>query len=98
MALKPKPPAEVTLDPRRVRALLDTQHPDLAGLPLIEVASGWDNFVFRLGDDLAVRLPRRAIAAPLIEREVRWLPELAPRLSLAVPVPVRAGCPSGAFP
>jgi len=98
MALKPKPPAEVTLDPARVRALLEAQHPDLAGLPLIEVASGWDNFVFRLGDDLAVRLPRRAIAAPLIEREARWLPELAPRLPLAVPVPVRVGCPSHAFP
>ncbi len=98
MTLKPKPPAEVTLDPSRVRALLETQHPDLAGLPLIEVASGWDNFVFRLGEDLAVRLPRRAIAAPLIEREARWLPELAPRLPLAVPVPVRVGRPSNAFP
>ena len=98
MTLKPKPPAEVTLDPSRVRALLEAQHPDLAGLPLIEVASGWDNFVFRLGDDLAVRLPRRAIAAPLIEREARWLPELAPRLPLAVPVPVRVGSPRNAFP
>jgi aminoglycoside phosphotransferase (APT) family kinase protein len=98
MALKPKPPAEVTLDPARVRALLEAQHPDFAGLSLIEVASGWDNFVFRLGDDLAVRLPRRAIAAPLIEREARWLPELAPRLPLAVPVPVRVGHPSHAFP
>ena len=98
MALKPRPPAEVTLDAFGVRALLEAQQPDLAGLPLNEVASGWDNFVFRLGDDLAVRLPRRAIAAPLIEREARWLPELAPSLPLAVPVPVRVGRPSNAFP
>ena len=98
MALKPKPRAEVTLDASRVRALLETQHPDLAGLPLIDVASGWDNFVFRLGDNLAVRLPRRAMSAPLIEHETRWLPELAARLPLAVPVPVRVGRPSNAFP
>ncbi len=98
MALKPKPPAEVTLDTTRVRALLERQHPDLADLPLVEVAAGWDNFVFRLGDDFAVRLPRRAIAASLLEREQRWLPGLALQLPLAVPVPVRVGRPSGDFP
>src|SRR5262249_44638323 len=76
-----------------VRALLEDQHADLARLPLVEVASGWDNCLFRLGEDLAVRLPRRAIAAPLIKHEQRWLPELAARLPLPVPVPVRVGRP-----
>lgn len=54
--------------------------------------------MWRLGDDLAVRMPRRQVAAPLIEHEQRWLPELAPRLPLAVPVPLRAGRPSGDYP
>jgi len=52
----------------------------------------------RLGDDLAVRLPRRAAAAALIEHEQRWLPELAPRLPLAVPAPFRAGRPGRGYP
>jgi aminoglycoside phosphotransferase (APT) family kinase protein len=98
MALNPKPPAEVTLDPSRVRALLKRQHPDLAGLSLMEVASGWDIVMFRLGDDLAVRLPRRAVAVPLIEREARWLPELAPRLPLAVPCRCASGIPATPSP
>jgi hypothetical protein len=38
---------------------------DLAGLPLADTAEGWDNHLFRLGDALAVRLPRRALAANL---------------------------------
>jgi len=32
--------------------LLHDQHEDLAYLPLIEFAQGWDNTLFRLGDDL----------------------------------------------
>jgi aminoglycoside phosphotransferase (APT) family kinase protein len=47
---------------------------------------------------LVVRLPRRQAAVPLIESEQRWLPELAPRLPLAIPTPVRVGRPSERFP
>jgi aminoglycoside phosphotransferase (APT) family kinase protein len=81
-----------------VRLLLSEQHPDLAELPLTQVAEGWDNVVFRLGDDLAVRLPRRAAAAELMEHEQRWLPELVSRLPLPVPAPVRVGRPGPRFP
>jgi aminoglycoside phosphotransferase (APT) family kinase protein len=59
---------------------------------------GWDNAVFRLGDDFAVRLPRRSAAARLIEHELRWLPLLAPRLPLPVPEPVVAGIPALDYP
>jgi len=92
------PPAEVHVDTELVRALLEVQHPDLAGLPLRRVGSGWDNAIFRLGDDLAVRLPRRAAAAHLLEHERRWLPKLAERLPLAVSVPLRTGRPGPDFP
>src|SRR4029450_5185628 len=81
-----------------VRALLEAQHPDLAKLPLKDVGSGWDNRLYRLGEALAVRLPQRAVAAPLIEREQRWLPQLAPRLPLPVPIPVRTGEPGCGYP
>jgi aminoglycoside phosphotransferase (APT) family kinase protein len=61
-----RPAAEVVVDCETVRALLRTQHPDLSELPLEEVAAGWDNFIFRLGATMAVRLPRRlaSVAAP----------------------------------
>ena len=92
------PPAEVDVDEPLVRRLLEAQHPDLAGLPLRYVADGWDNVTYRLGDDLAVRLPRRQVAVPLLEAEQRWLPVLATRVGLAVPEPVRAGAPGDDYP
>jgi aminoglycoside phosphotransferase (APT) family kinase protein len=73
------PPAEAPIDIVLVRTLLEEQHPDLAGLPLAHAGEGWDNRMFRLGEDLVVRLPRRAVSALLIEHEQRWLPLLACR-------------------
>ena len=97
MTTEMKPAADITVSPSLVHALLEEQHPDLALLPLVKVAEGWDNTLFRLGDELAVRLPRRAASATLIENEQRWLPELAARLPVAVPVPLRVGVPCRLF-
>ncbi|GAA1843661.1 phosphotransferase [Microlunatus capsulatus] len=83
---------EVTAD--LVRALLRDQHPDLAGLPLRPVDGGWGNQMWRLGDDLAVRIQRMDTDPGPQLAERRWLPLLAPRLPLPVPVPVRDGAPS----
>jgi len=98
MPIGTRPPAEVTIDRPLVRALLQEQHADLAQVPLTRIGEGWDNALFRLGDDLIVRLPRRALSATLIEHEQRWLPILSPRLPLPVPVPLRVGRPGHAFP
>jgi aminoglycoside phosphotransferase (APT) family kinase protein len=98
VAAQNMPAAEIDIDDGLVRRLLADQHRDLAGLPLTLVANGWDNAIFRLGDDLAVRMPRRQLGADLVVNEQRWLPELAPRLPLAVPVPLRVGLPSGDYP
>jgi aminoglycoside phosphotransferase (APT) family kinase protein len=98
MAMASKPPADVRVESSIVRALLREQHAGLADLPLVDAGEGWDNRLFRLGDDLAVRLPRRAASAALIGHEQRWLPELAPRLPLPVPVPRRIGVPGCGFP
>lgn len=92
-----KPAAEVDITPSLVGELLSEQHPDLAGLELVEVASGWDNVIHRLGDDLVVRVPRRAMAARLVEHEQKALAALGPRLPIPVPVPVRTGRPSAAL-
>ena len=98
MTIQGKPTAEVTIDSSVVRALLQEQHADLAHLSLSEVGEGWDNKLFRLGQDLAVRVPRRAASAALIEHEQRWLPRLSPRLPLPIPAPVRVGRPGSGFP
>jgi aminoglycoside phosphotransferase (APT) family kinase protein len=98
MPSRNKPAAEVDVDEALVRALLAEQMPDLAALPLRLVASGWDNVIYRLGDDLVARLPRRSLAAALVEHELQWLPVLAPRLPLPIPAPVRAGRPGHGYP
>ncbi len=93
-----RPEAEVAIDEEMLRALLGEQHPDLAGLPLVPGHGGWDNEVWRLGDDLAVRIPRRSLGAPLVLHEQRWLPVLAPRLPVPIPAPLRVGRPGAGYP
>ncbi|WP_419993031.1 aminoglycoside phosphotransferase family protein [Streptomyces boninensis] len=87
---------EITAD--LVRELLREQHPDLAGLAISEVPGGWGNQMWRLGDELAVRMQRMDPTPELQFKERRWLPELAPRLPLPIPNPVRSGEPSERFP
>jgi aminoglycoside phosphotransferase (APT) family kinase protein len=86
------------MDDELVRGLLKEQHPDLAELRLRRVAGGWDNAMWRLGDELAVRLPRTDRGPELLRKEYRWLPELARRLPLPVPSPQRIGEPAEQFP
>lgn len=97
-----KPRAESAIDESLVRHLLLTQARTIERvdqLPLQHAEDGWDCSVWRLGKQLAVRLPRRALAAPLIEHEQRHLPEIAARLApMLVPVPIIAGVPDGRFP
>ena len=89
---------DMKIDQELVRSLLEAQHPDLAGLQIREVDGGWGNVMWRLGDELAVRLPRLAGAAAPLRSEQRWLPALASQLPLPVPTPVRVGEPSALFP
>jgi aminoglycoside phosphotransferase (APT) family kinase protein len=92
------PAAELDIDEPLVRSLLAEQHPDLADLPLVELDAGWDNTLWRVGPELLVRLPRRAVAAALTIHEQRWLPTFAASLPLPVPVPIRIGRPSDRYP
>lgn len=90
---------EVDIRPDLVRRLLAEQLPHLARLPLRAIEpAGTVNVVLRLGDDLAVRLPRAATWADSLERELTWLPRLAPALPLRVPEAIAAGSPSIAYP
>jgi aminoglycoside phosphotransferase (APT) family kinase protein len=99
----PQPPHlhdhEVTATADDVRRLVATQLPHLAHLAVTSVtASGTDHRLFRLGDDLVARMPKVAWAAAQAESDARWLPQLAPRLPVTVPVPVALGEPDDAYP
>jgi aminoglycoside phosphotransferase (APT) family kinase protein len=91
--------AELEITAELVRDLVRDQHPDLADRPIRLGARGWDNQLWRLGDDLAVRLPwATGDSDALLRKEHAWVPVLAPRLPLAVPVPRRIGEPTARFP
>ncbi len=87
--------SETHIDTPLVRRLLAAQFPKWADLRLEKVDSGGtDNTIYRLGNDLAVRLPRLLSASGQVDKELRWLPTLGPHLPLEVPVPLAAGMPS----
>ena len=90
---------ELDTDAALVERLLTEQFPDWADLPIEPVLPmGTDNALYRLGDDMVVRLPRRPQDSIVLEKERRWLPKLAPLLPLAVPAPLAEGTPGDTFP
>ncbi len=90
---------EIQTDISLVGRLLAAQFPQWAALPIRRAPSwGTDNALYRLGDDMVVRLPRRKGDTASLEKERRWLPRLAPLLPLAVPVPLADGAPGEGYP
>ena len=90
---------EVATDVALVGRLIASQFPQWAELAIEPVESaGTDNAIYRLGDQMAVRLPRRSGATSQIEKEQRWLPVVAPQLPLAIPVPLGRGKPADGYP
>jgi aminoglycoside phosphotransferase (APT) family kinase protein len=90
---------ELELDEALVRRLLVVQFPEWAELPLRRIEpSGTVNAIFRLGDGLSVRLPRRQGPTQPGSRELDWLPMLAPQLPVDVPTPVAQGRPNEHYP
>lgn len=90
---------ELELDEALVRRLLAEQFPDWSELPLRKIEpSGTVNAIFRLGDELSVRLPRRRGPTQAGSVSLDWLPWLAPRLPVEIPVPVAQGGPSAEYP
>lgn len=87
------------IDESLVRRLVDKQFPQWSHLPLRKVdPGGSDHVIYRLGEELTVRLPRHTGAIRQAEKELYWLPRLAPHLPLAIPVPVAVGEPDLGYP
>jgi len=81
------------------RRLLADQLPEWADLPLRPVEHfGTDHDVYRLGDDMSLRLPRTDWAAAQAQKEAALLPRLAPLVSLALPQVLALGRPTSYYP
>ena len=92
-------PNEIEIDAGLVRSLLAEQFPQFASRPLKLVrSSGTVNAIYRLGEDLYVRLPRSAAWAGDIEHEWNLLPKIRHHVSLQIPQPVAKGRPSAGYP
>jgi len=90
---------EIDTDVALVRRLLAGQFSEWADLAIDPVVSyGTDHDIYRLGDHLAARLPRIGWATKQAAKEAEWLPKLAPRLPLAVPVQLAMGQPAEGYP
>lgn len=92
-------PQRLTVDVETVRGLVADQLPSWAHLPVRPVRTpGWDNHTFHLGDDMLVRLPSAAEYEPAVDKEHRWLPELARHLPTPIPAPLAKGLPGDGYP
>ena len=90
---------EIETDVALVRRLLAGQFPQWADLRIDPVVSyGTDHDIYRLGSDLAARLPRIGWASKQAAKEAEWLPKLAPHLPLALPVQMAIGHPAEGYP
>jgi aminoglycoside phosphotransferase (APT) family kinase protein len=91
--------SEVNIDASLVRHLVGTQFPRWSDLPVRPVeVGGWDNRTFHLGEHMTVRLPSAERYVPQVEKEHRWLPEIAPLVPLPIPVPLAKGVPGLGYP
>jgi len=90
---------ELDLNIALVKRLLVEQFPYLSENSITVVHSmGTVNAIYRLGDELYVRLPRLEAWADSIDNEWAWLPKLAPLISLKIPKPLARGKPTDWYP
>jgi aminoglycoside phosphotransferase (APT) family kinase protein len=90
---------EFEVDEPLVRALLRAQFPRWTSLPLRLVElQGTDHTIYRLGDELVVRMPIMEYCTHQAVKEARWVPFLAPQVPLELPMPVAMGAPGEGYP
>lgn len=94
----PTPKGDINITESLVKKLLDKQIHELSYLPLEYLAEGWDNVMYRLGNDYLVRLPRRTQAATLIKNEQRYLEYLPRQLPINIPLSIYDGKPQEGYP
>jgi aminoglycoside phosphotransferase (APT) family kinase protein len=89
---------ELSIDEDVVGRLVADQLPEYSGASVRRLAaSGSSNALFRLGDDLLVRLPRQSGGSATLLKEVRWLRQLRDSLPVAVPEVIAVGDPGHGY-
>jgi aminoglycoside phosphotransferase (APT) family kinase protein len=90
---------QVDIDEALVARLVAAQFPHLGDLAVNAVPSmGTVNAIYRLGDHLCARFPRVSSWADDLQKELTWLPKLAPSLPLRIPKPLAQGQPTNDYP
>ena len=89
--------AEIDWSEEQLRARIVEARPELADTPVESLGEGFDNVAVRVGD-WVFRFPRRSFGGDAMAIELRWLPLLAPALTLPIPVPEIFGAPDDESP
>jgi aminoglycoside phosphotransferase (APT) family kinase protein len=93
---------EISIDITLVQKLIAVQFPQWSRLHVIrENSSGTDHALFRLGETMVLRFPRRPSAVGQIEKDRLLLPKLAPHLantSIEIPLLLGTSQPDALFP
>lgn len=92
------PEAEVAIDVDLVQWLIAEQAPQWADKNVYYLATGWDNEVYRLGEQLLIRLPRREVAELLGVRERQWLPRMSKDCGMDLGAPIFVGRSTDRYP
>ena len=92
------PEPDFRFDSDLVCRLIDDQFPNLRERQPERIGVGYGVEVWRISDDLVVRLPRRTSAFIFVEREIAHLPAMPPDLPLAVPRIEAVGSASESLP
>lgn len=89
-------PQQVVDEPL-ARRLVD-RFPETVGKPLRLLAAGWDRTAWLVNEEWVFGFPRREVVVPGLERELEWLPRLAPLVPCPIPMPRFIGDPTPEFP
>jgi aminoglycoside phosphotransferase (APT) family kinase protein len=92
------PARDIRIDIALVRGLLLEQFPNFSALAISPVDEGFDNVTYRLGNEMALRIPRREVGDRLIRNEQKWLGGIGARVPLPIPAPLYLGVPQGSYP
>lgn len=87
------------IDKSLVSRLINKQFPKFKDYPISPILpGGWDNRVFRLGEDMLIRMPSAKKYEVQVEKEYKWLPKLSPLLPLRIPEPIEIGHEDEIYP
>jgi aminoglycoside phosphotransferase (APT) family kinase protein len=90
---------KITINKLLARKLIAEQFPEFSDLPIVDVEKqGHNNRTYGLGEHMLIRMPTAADYALKVPKEPELLPQLAKRLSLIIPAPIKMGQPSADYP